>query len=150
MKITWLDREIIYVKDGADFCEEARLEGMRRGIEFRESELAYDVLPAWVCKDCGKRVWAENNVCRGYSCVYSELHELSLCERCLIARDKIQSAVNSLVKKTRECLKGRELEELVRLAHELWERNEEGDRRFVENFVLCGLLTENQVLTGNL
>lgn len=37
--------------------EKARLEGLRSGIRFRESELEYDVNMAYTCMICREKVW---------------------------------------------------------------------------------------------
>jgi uncharacterized Fe-S cluster protein YjdI len=141
MKVIFENNEFLFVREDVDHCFSAYAEGFKGGFEFRELEICYDVLPSWVCKNCGKRVYAGWNEASGFVGAYSALYSKKLCEPCTIEENRRIIEIKEICAKMENCLRGTEEEEVPRLAQELWVRNEEGDRELVEGFMRSGHLS---------
>jgi hypothetical protein len=141
MKVIFENKELVFVREDTDYYLEAYSEGFKRGLEFREVEVCYDALPSWICKNCGKRVYAGWNEASGFVGAYSELYSRKMCEPCILVENRLRIEIKTICAEMENRLRGREEEEVPRLAQELWNRNEEGDRDLVEGFLRSGQLS---------
>jgi len=80
----------------ADRRDRARLDGLQAGVQFRSTELRYDALPRWRCRDCGCAVYGGRWEALQYPTAFAMLHMARRCMKCSCA------AVNRVLKKEDE------------------------------------------------